>query len=130
MATQEELDRQNEISVDRQRSSLQDRRASRDIRNAEKDALRGVTSTKERREIKAFFEAQQKDVGGIKGQGAIFDVSTDNYKPPENTSGQNTNVTEGGVHEIPRDRPAGGAIEIQVCDDATGSTQVLTVLTP
>lgn len=129
MATQEELNRQNEISVNRQHSSRQDRRASRDIRNAENEALRGVTSTKERREIKAFFEDQQKDVGGIKGQGAIFDVSTDNYKPPENTSGQNTNVTEGGVHEIPRNQIFDVGTPIQVCDSETGVAITIHVLT-
>lgn len=49
-----------------------------------------------------LLEAQQGKVGGINEKGGVFDVSTTDFRVPDNTPGKNSNITETGVHSIPR----------------------------
>lgn len=86
-------------------------------------------------ERKAFHSpsaqrARNKARREAREQGEVYDLNT-HFKPRQNSTeiNQSINDTQGN-DEITLDSETENTVDITVCDDETGSTQILTVLTP
>ena len=116
----DKLNEESKERVSKGEEKRASRQAQRDARKAERLQLSAATSSSERRDIKERFENIEQ---GIES-GGIYDVSTDSYQPPTgNEAGANTNMSETGVQEVPRD--SGGDVA-DVADD--GNTFTLDVV--
>ncbi len=98
MPTQEELKIDNANSLSNQRANRSRRSDERALKSAEKASLKGVTSTKERREIKGYYEEQR---------GKIIDVSV-NPPQSQNQDGENSDISQDGVDSSVEHGGSGG----------------------
>lgn len=87
MATQDELDTENQASLKRQRQTREFNQARGALKDQRNEALQGATSTKERREIKEAYN------------GAVYDLST-NYNPRQNKTDYESDIGQRGVDQF------------------------------
>lgn len=96
----DKLNEESKERVSRGEEKRASRQAQRDAKRAKLRQLSAATSTAERRDIKERFENIEQGIGS----GGIYDISTDSYQPPTgNEAGANTNMSETGIQEVPRD---------------------------
>jgi hypothetical protein len=92
MTTQAQFRAEEAAMADSRKQQRESRRSARDAKDRVKDALQGVTSTMDRREIKQ--------------SGGIYDVSTRSYKPKKpNPQTGKKNIQDDGIDFPERDVP-------------------------
>ena len=95
-----ETEEEKEARFVRERARKEIRKQQRAAKKQEKDQLKQASGTKARRRIKEQFDKIDE---GIES-GGIYDVDTNTYTPPEgNEGGANTNMSETGIQEVPRE---------------------------
>ena len=117
MATQEQLDEENQASLKRQRQSRSDRRARRDLKDARSEAPKKAIITEQRRGIKEAYE------------GAVYNLDT-SYMPRLNKTDYESDIGQRGIDQFtaPETTPeqAGGSANTftldVVKDDNTAGT--------
>ena len=87
MATQEQLDKENQESLIRQRNSRSDWRTQRDLKDARNAALSTAQSTSERRIIKETYE------------GAVYNLDT-SYAPTQNKTDYESDIGQRGIDQF------------------------------
>ena len=108
MATQDELNKKNEASKERQRVTRERRAKEAELKAFERQRMgfRNVmSSTKLQREVKAEVAKESERLGlsssGGDDRGGIYDVSTDNYSQPDNNqAGINNDIANPGIDAI------------------------------
>jgi len=108
MATQDELNKKNEASKERQRVTRERRAKEAELKAFERQRMgfRNVmSSTKLQREVKAEVAKESERLGlsssGGDDRGGIYDVSTDNYSQPDNNQVSiNNDIANPGIDAI------------------------------
>jgi len=116
MATQDELNKKNKASKERQRATRERRAKEAELKAFERQRMgfRNVmSSTKLQREVKAEVAKESERLGlsssGGDERGGIYDVSTDNYSQPENNqAGINNDIANKGIDAIIGSTSIGG----------------------
>ena len=95
-----ETEEESEARFVRERARKDRREQKRALRKQERNQLDQTRGSKARRRLRDEFDKVEK---GIES-GGIYDVDTNTYTPPEgNEGGANTNMSETGVQEVPRE---------------------------
>lgn len=108
MATQDELNKENEASKERQQATRESRSKEKTLKDFERQLMgfRNVMdSTKLQRKAKAEVakESERLGLSSSRGdeRGGIYDVSTDNYSQPNNNQiGINDDIANMGIDAI------------------------------
>lgn len=116
MATQDELNKKNEASRERQRVTRERRAKEKALKDFERQRMSSpevIASTKLQREARADVAEESERLGlsssGGDERGGIYDVSTDNYSQPENNQvGINNDIANKGIDAIIGSTSIGG----------------------
>lgn len=108
MATQDELNKKNEASKERQQATRERRSKEKTLKAFERQLMGSrnvMASTKLQREAKAEVAKESERLGlsssGGDERGGIYDVSTDNYSQPDNNQvGINSDIANKGIDSI------------------------------
>jgi hypothetical protein len=119
MPTQEDIDWNNIVSKNQRAETRRERQVEKDVKDRRKSLLRGASSTKERRAIKA----------------GVYDLNT---RPDDNKEGTDERIQNDGIDRITSpiqdnsgsdDSNGGGSVELyafKIIDDGDGTVSVTT----
>ena len=145
MDTQDEQDRKNKESLDRQRATRERRAEEKRVEDLREEALNQASGTKGRRGVKAADEIELLLILGRQSQeGNIYDVDTENYNPTFNKEGTDETIANDGIDEFGTGDDFGevvsqeeeeeeeedefGFYDVIIC--VNGAPQTVTFLTP
>jgi hypothetical protein len=143
MDTQDEQDRKNKESLDRQRAARERRAEEKRVEDLREEALNRASGTQGRRTVKDADEGELLLMLGRQSQeGNIYDVDTENYNPTFNKEGTDETILNDGIDEFGTGDDFGevisgggggdddefGTRDVIICVD--GEPQTVTFLTP
>ena len=101
MDTQDEQDRKNKESLDRQRAARERRAEEKRVEDLREEALNRASGTQGRRTVKDADEGELLLMLGRQSQeGNIYDVDTENYNPTFNKEGTDETILNDGIDEF------------------------------
>tara|TARA_R110000772_G_scaffold157855_1_gene269096 strand:+ start:826 stop:1251 length:426 start_codon:yes stop_codon:yes gene_type:complete len=141
MDTQDEQDRKNKESLDRQRATRERRVEEKRVEDLREEALNRASGTKGRRMVKAADEGELLAMLGRQSQeGNIYDIDTENYNPTSNKEGTDETIANDGIDEFGTGDDFGETVSQEDDDDefgfydvlicVNGQPQTVTFLTP
>tara|TARA_R110002153_G_scaffold48725_1_gene137550 strand:+ start:529 stop:951 length:423 start_codon:yes stop_codon:yes gene_type:complete len=140
MDTQDEQDKKNKESLDRQRATRERRAEEKRVEDLRGEALNQASGTKGRRMVKAADEGELLAMLGRQSQeGNIYDIDTESYNPTFNKEGTDETILNDGIDEFGTGDGFGavisgggdvdfGTLDVLIC--VNGQPQTVRFLTP
>ena len=152
MDTQDEQDRKNKESLDRQRATRERRAKEKRVEDLREEALNQASGTKEGKEVQAADSAEQRAADRTSrlqesnrrqraadtetyGEGSqllesqegnIYDVDTENYNPTFNKEGTDETIANDGIDEFGTGDDFGEVVSQEENEDDGGDDGVST----